>query len=90
MIIEAFSYAIPVIASQRGGSTEVIQDGINGFLFDPDDPNSLKKILNRILSKKADLTAISSNCFKASSAFSEEGLKASYLRIYKALSRNNE
>jgi glycosyltransferase involved in cell wall biosynthesis len=90
VIIEAFSYAMPVIASQRGGSPEVIQDGINGFLFDPDDLNSLKKILNRIISKKVDLTEISSNCLKSSAAFSEESLRSSYLQLYKVLTRNNE
>jgi glycosyltransferase involved in cell wall biosynthesis len=35
IIPEAFAYGIPVIASNRGGIPEMIQEGINGFLFEP-------------------------------------------------------
>src|SRR5690606_13800803 len=35
--LEAMSCEVPVIASRVGGLTEVIQDGITGFVCDPDD-----------------------------------------------------
>lgn len=39
----------PVIATNLGGMAEVIRDGENGLLFDPDDENSLADCLRRIM-----------------------------------------
>jgi glycosyltransferase involved in cell wall biosynthesis len=35
VILEALASGLPVLASQIPGNTELIQDGANGFLFDP-------------------------------------------------------
>ena len=35
VILEALASGLPVVASQIPGNTELIQDGANGFLFDP-------------------------------------------------------
>ena len=32
-IMEAFSYGIPALASDVGGTSEIIDDGVNGFLL---------------------------------------------------------
>jgi glycosyltransferase involved in cell wall biosynthesis len=37
VILEALATGLPVAASQIPGNSELIQDGINGFLFDPAD-----------------------------------------------------
>ena len=34
-ITEAFAHGTPVIASALGGITELVQEGVNGYLFDP-------------------------------------------------------
>ena len=42
VILEALASGLPVVASQIPGNTELIQDGANGFLFDPaGDPAQL-------------------------------------------------
>jgi glycosyltransferase involved in cell wall biosynthesis len=42
VILEALASGLPVVASQIPGNTELIEDGINGFLFDPaGDPAQL-------------------------------------------------
>ena len=43
--IEAMRNAMPVIVSNRGALPELIDNGINGYIFDLDDNNSLKEIL---------------------------------------------
>jgi len=57
--IEAMSIGKTVLASVQGGQGEIIQDGINGFLFDHRDPGSFGKKLNQVLSlDEASLTRI--------------------------------
>jgi glycosyltransferase involved in cell wall biosynthesis len=40
---EAMSHGIPVIASRRGALPELIDDGVNGFLFEPGDARDLAR-----------------------------------------------
>ncbi|MEM5777163.1 MAG: glycosyltransferase family 4 protein [Candidatus Aenigmatarchaeota archaeon] len=51
-VIEAMSCGKPVIASNVGGIPEIIDDGINGVLIEPDDHLSLKKALLYILKNR--------------------------------------
>lgn len=41
VVFEAMSFGVPVIGSRRGGMPEMIEDGVNGLLFDPDVPEEL-------------------------------------------------
>jgi glycosyltransferase involved in cell wall biosynthesis len=41
VIIEAFAAGLPVIASRRGVMAELVEDGITGLLFQPNDPSDL-------------------------------------------------
>lgn len=45
--LESFQYSKPVIASNIGSLPELVIDGVNGFLFNPDDYNTL---INKIKS----------------------------------------
>ena len=36
-IIEAMSFGLPVIAFKTHGSTEIIENGVNGFIVEQDD-----------------------------------------------------
>lgn len=47
-IIEAFSVGTPVIASNLGAMSTMIQDGVNGFLFKAGDANSLNAALDKL------------------------------------------
>lgn len=47
-ILEAFSCGTPVIASNLGGPGEIINDGINGLLFNWKDTNALGDAIKRL------------------------------------------
>jgi L-malate glycosyltransferase len=47
--LEAMACEVPVIASRVGGLPEVIDDGINGFLHDPDDLDGMVASAVRLL-----------------------------------------
>ena len=51
-IIEAMSLGVPVIGSDVGGINEIITDGVNGFLFEAQNPEDLAKILKKLIHSK--------------------------------------
>lgn len=48
-IMEAMAMEIPVIASRQVGCTDLVQDGINGYLCMPKDPFSLATCMERMI-----------------------------------------
>jgi glycosyltransferase involved in cell wall biosynthesis len=37
VVLEGMAYGVPVIATDKGGPAEIIEDGVDGFLVSPDD-----------------------------------------------------
>ena len=54
VIIEGMSHGLPVIAAKYGGPTEIIENGLNGLLIEPGDPQLLSEELLK-LSKNIEL-----------------------------------
>ncbi|MBM4147088.1 MAG: glycosyltransferase family 4 protein, partial [Nitrospira sp.] len=48
VIGEALQYGIPVISTSLGGAPETIQDGKNGFVFDPYKDGEFAEIINTL------------------------------------------
>lgn len=51
--LEAQAVGLPVIATRVGGLAEVMEDGVTGWLVDPDDPAGLAEVLARVLADPA-------------------------------------
>ncbi|MCH8285903.1 glycosyltransferase family 4 protein [candidate division KSB1 bacterium] len=49
VLIEAMAMGIPVIGTDAGGVPEIIDDGVNGLLFEPDNPGELSNCLKKLL-----------------------------------------
>jgi glycosyltransferase involved in cell wall biosynthesis len=47
--IEAAIYGIPAIGTSDGGASEIIEDGVTGFIVAPDNPEKLAKVMLTIL-----------------------------------------
>lgn len=46
VFLEAMQFSLPVIGCKLGGAKEIINEGENGFLVDPDDENRLVELIN--------------------------------------------
>ncbi len=55
-VIEAMALGCPTIFSNRAAGPEVVRDGIDGLLVDPDDPAAIGAAIGRLLGD-ADLSA---------------------------------
>ncbi|HVA96674.1 MAG TPA: glycosyltransferase family 4 protein [Candidatus Acidoferrales bacterium] len=53
IFIEAMACGLPVIGAKTGGMPEIISDGYNGYLVQPNDPIDLAQKIERILTHKA-------------------------------------
>jgi glycosyltransferase involved in cell wall biosynthesis len=49
-IVEAMAAGIPVVATTSGGPAEMIEDGENGILIPPGDPEGLAEVIRDLLS----------------------------------------
>jgi glycosyltransferase involved in cell wall biosynthesis len=49
-VAEAFAQGIPVVASRLGAMLELVEDGRNGFLFQPGDSTDLARVMRHCLS----------------------------------------
>jgi len=57
-IVEAFACGVPCVAARLGGMREMIEDGVNGLLFAPGDPDELAAKLRWAFEHEAELAAI--------------------------------
>ncbi len=60
-LLISYYYNIPVIASNHPGFNEYIQDGVNGFIFENRNPQSLALVMQNIIENKFDYQFICSN-----------------------------
>jgi glycosyltransferase involved in cell wall biosynthesis len=49
VVVESWIHDTPVLVTERAGIAELIQNGVNGLLFDPDDPAALAHQMELIL-----------------------------------------
>ena len=50
VLLEAMAAGCPVVAAGTGGITDIVDDGINGYLFDPNQENGAIAATQRLLS----------------------------------------
>ena len=63
VIREALQAGLPVIAARRGALPEIIQDGRNGLLFEPENAEDLRRCLRRLLDEPDLLAQLKSDPF---------------------------
>jgi phosphatidylinositol alpha-1,6-mannosyltransferase len=49
VFLEAMAFGVPIVAAAAGGSTDLIENEINGLLVSPHDPEQLARALRRLL-----------------------------------------
>jgi glycosyltransferase involved in cell wall biosynthesis len=82
--LEAMALGVPVIGTKEGGTKEVITDGVNGFLCNPDDikeiADKIKLALDRTVRKK-----LIENGYETLKKFSKKSFIDEMLRVYESV-----
>ena len=58
-ILEAMSYGLPILASAVGGIPDLIKDGVNGYVFNAGDLQTIAEDINIIISSTSNYEKIS-------------------------------
>lgn len=54
-ILESLASNVPVITTTVGGNLEVVENGVNGYVFEPKDVSTLAEIITNIVSGKRSI-----------------------------------
>ena len=87
VLLEAMAQAVPVIASRRGGSPELVEHGVSGLLFDPGQPASLDAALTRIAEEPELRAQLSRGALARAREAARAPLGRSYLELFEELAR---
>lgn len=82
VVPEAFARGVPVIGASRGGVAEAISSGQTGYLYDPDDAESLRAVISRILRSSRELRGMRESCFREAEKYSVGRIVAAYVDCY--------
>ena len=87
VIFESFAHGVPVLASCRGGSPEIVVPGRTGWLFDPSEEGALERALGTAVAElRAPSGAVlSSECLTESRRFLPDRVVDSHLRAFERL-----
>ena len=84
VVNEAMACGLPVLVSRTCGcAPDLVQEGVNGFTFDPQDVDALARLLLRISSGQTDLAAMGAASRKIISAYTPETFAANLLAAIK-------
>ncbi len=59
VFLEAMQFSLPVIGCTAGGAKEIIDEGENGYLVEPEDENSLAELINMLNNDRQQLARLS-------------------------------
>jgi glycosyltransferase involved in cell wall biosynthesis len=81
-ITEAMATRTPVIASRLGGSTELVVDGVNGYLFEPGNARDLASKMTLFLENPERIATLGDQGFRRIADNSFERQVVKLLRLY--------
>lgn len=80
--LEAMACGLPIVCSRIRGNVDIVEDGDNGFLFDPDDVDALAKEIDKLIDNKELRYSMGQKNKEFVKSFSLESVKKELNRLY--------
>lgn len=88
VVIESMAFGKPVVGTRIGGTKEQIEDGVNGYLVEPNNPSELAKALELLISDSEKRQTMGMNGKKRfEMMFEFEAFYTKILSIYAKIAR---
>ena len=68
VVPEAMLAARPILATNHGGPPEIVEHGVTGFLYPPDDPAALAKLVQELMADPQKCAAIGAQAYRKAAA----------------------
>ncbi|MFK7801971.1 MAG: glycosyltransferase family 4 protein [Anaerolineae bacterium] len=89
-VLEAAQMARPIVATAADGMSEVVQDGVTGYLVEPNDHANMAEAICRLLANREQAQAFgNAGREHVESAFGMAQTSASYDQVYREVARVN-
>lgn len=87
VVFESLIFGVPVIGSRMGGIPEMIENGVNGYIFDPRKPGELGALLGEVAQNPKRLELMRAAVARSASAYVDRsGWYEKYEKLYTELS----
>jgi glycogen synthase len=85
VLLEAMWAGLPIVASRTGGIPDVIEDGVNGLLVPPGEPEALASVIDRVLADRALAYRLSEGAQERAKDYDWEVLAGRVLQVYRGV-----
>jgi glycosyltransferase involved in cell wall biosynthesis len=85
VLLEAMQAGLPIVASKTGGIPDVIEDGVNGMLVPPGDPEAIALAIDRLLANRDLARRLSEGAQEGGKDYDWEMLAGRVLRVYRGV-----
>ncbi len=80
-ILEGMHFGLPAIVPSKGGVTELVQEGINGYLVDYTELDRIKALIKKLSENEPLWSELSKNAFEKASFYSFGNFKSNLEKI---------
>ncbi|MEM7392351.1 MAG: glycosyltransferase family 4 protein, partial [Verrucomicrobiota bacterium] len=90
VMLEALAMGVPVVATDVGGASEIIEHGTSGWLTPPDNPEAMAEAISEILASRELRDRFRSEGFKRAEAFSPQKQADALMTLYRDVLRKGD
>jgi len=84
-LLEAMAAGCPVVAARSGGIPDIVQDGVNGYLFDPLDEQGAIVATQRLLANAEERETLRRNARREAERWSWEAATRQLRNYYQSV-----
>jgi len=90
ILLDALDFGLPVIATDVGGISEIIESGVNGFLVKPDAIDDICESILSLYSESALMEQIAQANIEKAKSYTVGSMVDKYVQIYQRILTNHE
>ena len=84
-LLDAMQFGLPIVASGVDGIPEVVEDGVNGRLIEPENAEELQAAIEAVLADENELQAMSARNVETAKGFSVTRMADAYETLYREI-----